>query len=75
MAHGDRKHFGKGTSGKGWGAGAMTDLDPDMIGENVVLSNRDKKQHSKERSQDGADVRNEQYQDHSGRHRSSGRQG
>ncbi|MCC6204240.1 MAG: hypothetical protein IT533_04570, partial [Hyphomicrobiales bacterium] len=52
MAQGDKKHFGKGTQGKGSGAGAMTDLDEGAVGENQILSNRDKKQHSKERGQD-----------------------
>lgn len=65
MAHGDKKHFGKGTSGKGSGSGANTNLDADALGENQVLSNRDKKQHSKERGQDGAAIKTEQYQDHS----------
>ncbi len=54
MAHADRKHFGKATQGKGTGAGAMTELDKGSIEENKILSNRDKKQHSKERGQDGA---------------------
>jgi hypothetical protein len=64
MANGDKKHFGKGTAGKGSGSGAMTSLDPGMLGENQVLSNRDKKQHSKERGQDGAAIKTDQYQDH-----------
>ncbi|MGO4832765.1 hypothetical protein AB4144_10795, partial [Rhizobiaceae sp. 2RAB30] len=53
MAQGDKKHFGKGSQRKGTGAGAMTDLTPDKVGENDTLSNRDKKQHSKERGQAG----------------------
>ena len=64
MAHADRKHFGKGTQGKGTGAGAMTELDKESIEENQILSNRDKKQHSKERGQDGAAIKTDQEQDH-----------
>ncbi|AJD42639.1 hypothetical protein RGR602_CH03330 [Rhizobium gallicum bv. gallicum R602sp] len=69
MAHGDKKHFGKGTQGKGAGAGGMTELDEDSVGENVVLSNRDKKQHSEERGQDGNAIKTEQQQDHSANRR------
>ncbi|MGZ2384658.1 hypothetical protein [Rhizobium leguminosarum] len=69
MAHSDKKHFNKGTQGKGAGAGAMTDLDEDTVGENEVLSNRDKKQHSNERGQDGNAVKTEQQQDHSANRR------
>ncbi|MES0156801.1 hypothetical protein NKJ81_24835 [Mesorhizobium sp. M0018] len=65
MASGSKKHIGRGSHGKGAGAGAMTDLPEDKIGENAVLSNRDKKQHTKERGLDGNRVKSEQYQDHS----------
>jgi hypothetical protein len=65
MAQGDKKHFGKGTQGKGSGAGAMTQLDKDAVGESQILSNRDKKQHSRERGQDGGAIKTEQEQDHS----------
>lgn len=64
MASGDKKHFGRGTQGKGTGAGAMTDLPKDKVGENAVLSNRDKKQHSEERGLDGNRIKSDQYQDH-----------
>ena len=64
MAHADRKHLGKGTQRKGTGAGAMTELDKGSIEENQILSNRDKKQHSKERGQDGAAIKTDQEQDH-----------
>ena len=50
---GDSKHFGKGSQGKGDGTGAMTELDKNLVGENDILSNRDKQQHSKARGQDG----------------------
>lgn len=66
MAHADKKHFGKGTHGKGAGTGAMTTTDSEMVGDNQVLANRDKKQHSKERGQDGNAIKTEQRQDHAG---------
>jgi hypothetical protein len=50
--------------GKGDGSGAMTDLQEDLIGENMVLSNRDKTESSRERGQDGRWVETEQFQDH-----------
>jgi hypothetical protein len=65
MAKGDKKHIGLGSQGKGSGEGAMTDLPKDEIGENEVLSNRDKQQHTKERGQDGNRIKSDQYQDHS----------
>lgn len=58
----------KGSQGKGSGSGAMTELDTDAVGENQVLSNRDKKQHSRERGQDGNAIKTEQGQDHSANH-------
>lgn len=70
MPQGDKKHFGKGSQGKGSGSGAMTEIDKDALGENEVLSNRDKKQHSKERGQDGNAIKTEQMQDHSANRRS-----
>lgn len=69
MAHGDKKHFGKGSHGKGTGSGAMTEIDKNAVGENDVLSNRDKKQHSKERGQDGNAIKTDQHQDHSANRR------
>jgi hypothetical protein len=62
--HGDSKHFGRGTQSKGNGTGAMTDIDKDKIGDNAVLSNRDKSRHTRERGLDGKQVKTEQYQDH-----------
>ncbi len=41
----------------------MTDLPPGMLGENTVLDNRRKAQHTRERGQDSHRVRTEQYQD------------
>lgn len=69
MAQADKKHFGTGTQGKGSGSGAMTELDKDAVGENQILSNRDKKQHSDERGQDGNAIKTEQEQDHSANRR------
>jgi hypothetical protein len=47
----------------------MTDLDDLTTGENDILSNRDKKQHSKERGQDGNAIKTEQRQDHAANRR------
>jgi hypothetical protein len=66
MAHANKKHFGSGAQGKASGSGAMTELDKAKVEENMVLSNRDKSQHSKRRGLDGKQVQNEQFQDHAG---------
>lgn len=63
--HGSKTHFRSGLHGKGDGTGGMTDVPKDMIGDNMVLSNRDKKQHSDIRGMDGKAIQTEQYQDHS----------
>jgi hypothetical protein len=49
---------------KGAGSGAMTDLQDELIGQNTVLSNRDKAQESGNRGQDGKWVETEQLEDH-----------
>jgi hypothetical protein len=49
---------------KGSGSGAMTDLQDDLLGENDVLSNRDKAQSSGERVQDSRWNQTEQRADH-----------
>jgi hypothetical protein len=64
MSGGDKKHFGRGTQGKGDGSGAMTNLPHDRIGENMVLSNRDKSRHGRQRALDSKHVQTEQLQDH-----------
>lgn len=64
MANANSKHMGSGAQGKGSGTGAMTDIDMDKLNENMVLSNRDKAQHSQERGLDSKFVQTEQYQDH-----------
>lgn len=60
MTRGDRKHVGSGAQGKGSGAGAMTDLPREKVEENIILSNRDKQQHTKERGQDSKGIQSEQ---------------
>jgi hypothetical protein len=65
MANASKKHTGKGEQNKGSGSGAMTSeslADP-LLGENQVLSNRDKAQHSDERGLDSRAIQNEQRQD------------
>ena len=62
MAKADHKHHGAGVQGKSDGIGAMTEVPGDLP-DNMVLSNRDKKQHSDERGLDGKRVRSEQRQD------------
>lgn len=68
MAHASRKHLGQGAQGKGAGVGANTVLPRDKIEENMILSNRDKAQHSDGRGLDGKAIQTEQYQDHAANH-------
>ncbi|MEH2498249.1 hypothetical protein V1294_004728 [Bradyrhizobium sp. AZCC 1678] len=63
-AHGDGKHLGPGAKGKGAGTGAMTEAQDKLIGENMVLSNRDKTEHSRDRGQDSKWIQTEQLKDH-----------
>ncbi|HEU0085171.1 MAG TPA: hypothetical protein VFQ87_20160 [Bradyrhizobium sp.] len=58
------KHFGPGLQGKGAGTGALTDLPKEKIGENMILSNRDKSQHTGQRGADSKFIQSEQLQDH-----------
>ena len=46
----------------------MTDLDSSVLPENMVLSNRDKAQHSSERGLDSKAVQTEQFHDHEANH-------
>lgn len=64
MAKADKNSMGAGSQGKGDGSGAMTDLPEGTLGENEVLSNRDKSRHTDERGLDSKTVQTEQYQDH-----------
>lgn len=63
MAKASKHHMSPDGHGKGSGSGAMTEIDKDMIGENMVLSNRDKSRHSGERGHDSKSVEIDQYQD------------
>jgi hypothetical protein len=65
VGRGSKTHFRSGMHGKGDGTGALTDMPKDKIGDNMVLSNRDKAQHSDLRGMDGKSIQTEQYQDHS----------
>jgi hypothetical protein len=62
MSNASKKHMGAGAQGKGDGTGALTNERP--LPENMVLSNRDKKQHSDDRGQDLKWVQTEQRRDH-----------
>ena len=66
MANASKHKIGPGAHGKGSGSGAMTELPEGVLPENMVLSNRDKSQHSDERGLDSKNVQTEQYQDHVG---------
>jgi hypothetical protein len=68
MANASSKHFGSGAQGKQSGTGAMSDIDKSVLPENMVLSNRDKAQHSRERGLDSKAVQTEQFQDHEANH-------
>ncbi|MHB2167663.1 hypothetical protein [Alsobacter sp. R-9] len=70
MANASKTHMGPAPSGKGDGSGAMTDdsIVEGRLGENMVLSNRDKAMHTAERGLDGKSVQTEQFQDHSANH-------
>jgi len=61
MANASKKHVGAGSRGKG--SGARTRKAGGDIGENDVLSNRDKQQHTRERGQAGKVIQAEQLQD------------
>jgi hypothetical protein len=65
MPNGGKTHIGSGARGKGAGTGALTDIAKDKVGDNMILSNRDKAQHSDIRGMDGKFIQTEQYQDHS----------
>jgi hypothetical protein len=64
MPKGDKKHFGPGAQGKGAGTGGLTDIPRDKIGDNMILSNRDKAQHTDQRGMDSKHIQSEQLQDH-----------
>ena len=62
MSNASKNHMGAGAQGKGDGRGALT--NERRLPENMVLSNRDKKQHSDDRGQDSRWVQTEQHCDH-----------
>jgi hypothetical protein len=64
MTVGGKPETGSLIKGKGDGSGAMTDLQDELLGENSVLSNRDKAESSRERGQDSHWVQTEQRADH-----------
>ena len=63
--HGSKTHFRSGMHGKSDGTGAFAEVPKEKIGDNMVLSNRDKKQHSDIRGMDSKSIQTEQYRDHS----------
>jgi hypothetical protein len=64
MSKGSKKQVGAGTHGKGAGTGALSDVPKDKIGDNMILSNRDKSQHTDQRGMDSKHIQSEQLQDH-----------
>jgi len=56
--------MGVGAQGKGSGSGARTITDKDRLGDNMVLSNRDKARHARTRGLDSKQVQTEQKHDH-----------
>lgn len=63
MANASHKKLGAGLGHKGSGSGAMTEVPGDKIGENDVLSNRDKSHRPDSRGLDSREIQNEQMQD------------
>lgn len=68
MANASTKRMGSATPGKSSGNGAMTDIDKEVLPENMVLSNRDKAQHSRKRGLDSKAIQTEQFHDHEANH-------
>ena len=66
MAHASKKRLGPSLRGKHDGSGAETEFVKEKVGDNMVLSNRDKARHSRERGQDSKQVQTDQLQDHAG---------
>ena len=64
MTKSGKKHIGPGAQAKGSDIGANTDLPKDKIGDNMILSNRDKAQHTDQRGMDSKHIQSEQLQDH-----------
>ena len=68
MANANKKHMSPSGQGKGSGTGTNTDLPAGSIGDNEVLSNRDKSRHTDARGLDSKAVQTEQMQDHVANH-------
>jgi hypothetical protein len=64
MSKSTARRQGATSKGKGAGVGSLTNLRRRLVGENQVLSNRDKSRHSRTRGQDSKWVETEQLQDH-----------
>jgi len=62
MSKASKKDVGAGAHGKGDGTGGLT--NEAAVPDNMVFSNRDKKQHSDGRGQDSKWVQSEQPRDH-----------
>lgn len=75
MANAGKTHMGVGSQGKGAGVGGMTDPQDDLIGDNTVLSNRDKSRHTDERGLDGKAVQSDQFQDNPANRDAAGAEG
>jgi hypothetical protein len=63
MANANHKKLGEGIHHKGAGTGAMTEVPGNKIGDNEVLSNRDKSRRPDSQGLDGREIQNEQLQD------------
>lgn len=59
VGNGSKTHFRSGMHGKGNGTGAFAKISKEKIGDNMVLSNRDKAQHSDLRGMDGKSIQTE----------------
>jgi hypothetical protein len=59
-----KKGIGPTARTKGSGSGAMTDIPEGRIGENDVLSNRDKTSRSAARGQDSKRIQSDQLRSH-----------
>jgi hypothetical protein len=62
MSNASKKQVGAGAQGKGDGSGALG--REASVPENMILSNRDKKQHADGRGLDSKHVQTEQSHDH-----------
>jgi hypothetical protein len=75
MANANHRKLGEGVHHKRSGAGAMTEVPGNKIGDNEVLSNRDKSRRPDSQGLDGREIQNEQLQDQVHNQQSGERQG